>query len=169
MTKRNPDGTGLTRREAIRKGAGVLLGATAMLTGTGELASLAAQGPGNNVQATPLPATDPRFPMPPTWNRELRQLAPNVYAYTQGGGPAMAAGVSNLGMIAGPALAGVLVAVAGLPITYMVDVATFVVGLVCLALMRAVPPPVDAARPSIGRVLEGIRYAKGRPELIGQL
>ncbi len=89
MTKRNPDGTGLTRREAIRKGAGALLGATAMLAGTGELASLAAQGPGNNVQATPLPATDPRFPMPPTWNRELRQLAPNVYAYTQGGGPTM--------------------------------------------------------------------------------
>src|ERR1700681_1503366 len=102
MTKRNPDGTGLTRREAIRKGAGALLGATAMLAGTGELASLAAQGPGNNVQATPLPATDPRFPMPPSWNRELRQLAPNVYAYTQGGGPTMAAGVSNLGMIAGP-------------------------------------------------------------------
>jgi cyclase len=103
MTKRNPDGTGLTRREAIRMSAGALLGATAMLAGTGELASLAAQGPSNNVQATPLPATDPRFPMPPAWNRELRQLAPKVYAYTQGGGPTMTAtGVSNLGMIAGP-------------------------------------------------------------------
>jgi MFS family permease len=73
----------------------------------------------------------------------------------------------TVGMIAGPALAGVLVAVAGLPITYLVDVATFVVGLVCLLLMRAVPPSVDAARPSIKRVLEGIRYARGRPELIG--
>jgi MFS family permease len=73
----------------------------------------------------------------------------------------------TLGMIAGPALAGVLVAVAGLPITYLVDVATFVVGLVCLALMRAVPPPVDAERPSMRRVLEGIRYARSRPELIG--
>ena len=73
----------------------------------------------------------------------------------------------TVGMIAGPAIAGVLVAVAGLPITYLVDVATFVVGLVCLLLMRAVPPPVDAARPSIARVLEGIRYARSRPELIG--
>jgi MFS family permease len=73
----------------------------------------------------------------------------------------------TLGMIAGPALAGVLVAVAGLPITYLVDVGTFVVGLVCLLLMRAVPPPVDAARPSLARVLEGIRYARSRPELIG--
>jgi MFS family permease len=73
----------------------------------------------------------------------------------------------TVGMIAGPALAGVLIAVVGLPATYLVDVATFVVGLVCLLLMRAVPPPVDAARPSIARVLEGLRYARSRPELIG--
>jgi MFS family permease len=73
----------------------------------------------------------------------------------------------TVGMIAGPAFAGVLIAVAGLPVTYLVDVATFVVGLVCLLLMRAVPPPLDAARPSIARVLEGLRYARSRPELIG--
>src|ERR1700694_2965140 len=73
----------------------------------------------------------------------------------------------TVGMIAGPALAGVLVAVVGLPITYLVDVATFLVGLGCLLLMRAVPPPVDAARPSLRRVLEGVRYARSRPELIG--
>src|SRR6202163_508101 len=73
----------------------------------------------------------------------------------------------TVGMIAGPALAGVLIAVAGLPATYMVDVATFVVGLVCLLLMRAVTPPVDAARPSVARVVEGLRYARSRPELIG--
>lgn len=73
----------------------------------------------------------------------------------------------TLGMIAGPAIGGVLVAVAGLPVTYLVDVATFVVGLVCLYLMRAVPPPVDAARPSLRRVVEGLRYARSRPELIG--
>ncbi len=73
----------------------------------------------------------------------------------------------TVGMIAGPALAGVLVAVAGLPITYLVDVATFVVGLVCLLLMKAVPPPVDAERPSIRRVMEGLRYARSRPDLIG--
>jgi len=73
----------------------------------------------------------------------------------------------TLGMIAGPALGGVLVAVAGLPVTYGVDVATFVIGLGCLYLMRAVPPPVDAERPSLRRVVEGIRYAGSRPELIG--
>jgi MFS family permease len=73
----------------------------------------------------------------------------------------------TIGMIAGPALGGVLIAVAGLPATYTYDVATFVVGLVCLYLMKAVPPPADAERPSVRRVLEGIRYARSRPELIG--
>lgn len=73
----------------------------------------------------------------------------------------------TLGMIAGPSLAGVLVAVAGLPATYLIDVATFVVGLACLALMKEVPPPADAERPSLRRVAEGIRYARSRPELIG--
>jgi MFS family permease len=34
-------------------------------------------------------------------------------------------------------------------------------------MMRAVPPPVDAERPSLRRVVEGIRYARSRPELIG--
>jgi MFS family permease len=73
----------------------------------------------------------------------------------------------TLGQILGPAIGGVLVALLGLSVTYMVDVATFVVGLTCLWLMRAVPPPVDAARPSLRRVLEGLRYARSRQELLG--
>jgi len=73
----------------------------------------------------------------------------------------------TVGMIAGPALAGVLITLIGLPATYLVDVATFVVGLGCLFLMKAMPPPVDAERPSLRRVLEGIRYARSRPELVG--
>jgi MFS family permease len=74
---------------------------------------------------------------------------------------------STLGQILGPALGGVLLATIGVPLTYMVDVATFVVGLACLWLMREVPPPVDAERPSLRRVVEGLRYAASRPELIG--
>ena len=73
----------------------------------------------------------------------------------------------TLGMIAGPSIAGVLVAVAGLPVTYLVDVATFLVGLTCLTLMKEVPPPAGAERPSLRRVMEGIQYARSRPELIG--
>jgi MFS family permease len=73
----------------------------------------------------------------------------------------------TVGMILGPALGGVLVASIGLPLTYLVDVATFVVGLACLGLMRAVPPPVDAERPSVRRIVEGLRYAWSRQQLLG--
>ena len=47
----------------------------------------------------------------------------------------------NAGQIAGPALAGVLIATVGLGATYAVDAATFLVSLAALARMRAVPPP----------------------------
>jgi MFS family permease len=73
----------------------------------------------------------------------------------------------TVAMVAGPAFAGILITLIGLPLTYMVDVATFVVGLACLFLMKAVPPPVDAERPSLRRVVDGIKYARSRPELIG--
>lgn len=73
----------------------------------------------------------------------------------------------NVGTVAGPALAGVLIAVLGLPLTYTIDVATFGVSLLALALMRAVPPPPGAQRPSLHGVVEGFRYAMGRPELVG--
>jgi len=74
---------------------------------------------------------------------------------------------SNIGRVAGPALAGVLIAVLGLPLTYTIDVATFGVSLIALALMRAVPPPFGAERPSLGGIVAGFRYAKSRSELVG--
>ncbi|HEY7782325.1 MAG TPA: MFS transporter [Ktedonobacterales bacterium] len=74
---------------------------------------------------------------------------------------------STFGMVAGPAVAGLLIAGVGLPTTYALDVVTFAVSLVALRLMRAVPPPADAERPSLRRVAEGLRYARSRPELLG--
>jgi MFS family permease len=73
----------------------------------------------------------------------------------------------NVGMLAGPAVAGVLIATLGLPTTYVIDVATFGVSLLALARMRAVPPPPEAEPPSLRRIIEGFRYAWGRPELVG--
>jgi MFS family permease len=73
----------------------------------------------------------------------------------------------TIGMIAGPAVGGVLVATAGVPATYAVDTATFAVSLVALRMMRAVPPPPEAEPPSLERILDGLRYAGSRPELMG--
>jgi cyclase len=93
-------GSQLTRRQAIGRVAWGGLGVASVLGAAERMAALAQSGA--TVFATPPPPTDPNYPMPPKWNRELRQLAPNVYAYIQGGGPGLtAAGVSNPGMIAG--------------------------------------------------------------------
>lgn len=70
-------------------------------------------------------------------------------------------------MIAGPALAGILIVVIGLPGTFAVDVATTVIALGALRLMRASPAPPDAERPSLRSVLEGVRYARSRADLLG--
>jgi MFS family permease len=72
-----------------------------------------------------------------------------------------------LGMLLGPAIGGVLISAVGLPITYGVDVVSFGASLLALWLMRAVPPPPDAERPSLRGVLDGLNYARSRPELMG--
>jgi MFS family permease len=73
----------------------------------------------------------------------------------------------QIAQIGGPTLAGVLIASIDLSWVYAFDLATYVVSLGCLALIRAVPPPEAADRPSLRSVVTGIRYAKSRPELIG--
>jgi MFS family permease len=73
----------------------------------------------------------------------------------------------TLGSIAGPAVAGIVIAGAGLPVAYGLDVATFGASLVALWFMRAVPPPPDAPPVSLGSIAEGLRYARSRQELLG--
>jgi MFS family permease len=79
--------------------------------------------------------------------------------------------LQSLGMqvaqLGGPALAGVLIASVDLVWVYAFDLVTFAVSLTCLTLVRAVPPPPDADRPSIRAVVTGLRYARSRPELLG--
>lgn len=100
----------------------------------------------------------------PSLDSLLPRLVPSEEV-TAAGALSMVRG--SVGLVAGPALAGVLIATAGLPVTYGVDLLTFAVSLVALAMMRATPPPPDAERPSLRRVVEGLRYARSRPDLLG--
>ncbi|MCU1589755.1 MAG: transporter [Frankiales bacterium] len=84
----------------------------------------------------------------------------------------LAAGALNsmrgtAGMIGGPAVGGLLITLFGLPSTYAVDIGTFAFSLAVLARMQAVPPPPDAERPSLRGVIDGVRFARSRPELMG--
>jgi MFS family permease len=74
---------------------------------------------------------------------------------------------ANLGMVAGPPVAGVLIVAVGLPATYGVDVATFVVSLIALTLMRAVPPPPESDGLTLRAIADGLRYARSRQDLLG--
>jgi MFS family permease len=73
----------------------------------------------------------------------------------------------NVGSIAGPALGGLLAATLGPAPAYAIDLGTFIVSLIALWQMRAVPPPSGADRPSLRSIVEGLRYARSRPELLG--
>ncbi|MEU8528231.1 MULTISPECIES: MFS transporter [Streptomyces] len=73
----------------------------------------------------------------------------------------------QVGAIAGPSLAGLVVAFAGHSTAYAVTVGTFAVSvLLCLRLAPA-PAAHDADRPSLRGIVEGARYAWSRPVLLG--
>lgn len=73
----------------------------------------------------------------------------------------------TLGEIAGPALAGIIIATAGLPVAYAIDAATYGISLAALWFMRAIPPAVDAPAVSLQSIAEGVRYAWSRKDLLG--
>jgi MFS family permease len=73
----------------------------------------------------------------------------------------------NVGSVAGPALAGVVVAAAGVQTAYALDVLTFGASLLLLARMRAVPPSGGAEPPSLRAIATGVRYAWSRKDLLG--
>jgi cyclase len=105
------EGEGFGRREVMARTAWAGLGLTAGLIGAGGLDKLWGQiAPREDessprifgASVTPLPPIDERYPVVPTWNTELRQLAPNVYAYQQQGGTGrLNAGISNAGLFVG--------------------------------------------------------------------
>jgi MFS family permease len=67
----------------------------------------------------------------------------------------------SFGMMAGPAIGGVLIAVVGLASTYSVDVATYALALVAFARIAPSPPVGDAKPASLTSVLHGLRFLRG--------
>jgi MFS family permease len=98
----------------------------------------------------------------------LEALVPALVRRAELPGAAALTGLlGNAVSLAGPLLGGVAIAAGGLPVAYLADSAACVAALLAFSRMRATPPPPDAARPSLGGVLEGLRYASSRPELLG--
>ena len=74
---------------------------------------------------------------------------------------------SNFGAVAGPAVAGVLIAAIGLPLTYFVDVVSFAASLASIFTLPRIAPSPEADRPGIRSVLEGFRYLRGHKVVLG--
>lgn len=73
----------------------------------------------------------------------------------------------NVGAIAAPALAGLVVAYAGHAPAYAVTVLSFAVSVALCARIAPAPPAHDAEKPSLRGLAEGARYAWSRPVLLG--
>jgi MFS family permease len=73
----------------------------------------------------------------------------------------------QFGGIVGPAVGGLLVASYGASTGYLVDCVTFVISLALLARIKSVPPLTTRTAPSLQSLMEGVRYAFGRKDLLG--
>lgn len=74
--------------------------------------------------------------------------------------------VFNGSAVIGPAVGGVILATAGIAAAYLVDVVTFGAAIVALLMIAPIPPAPGAVRPSIAAVLEGLRFARSRREVL---
>ncbi|MBW5425792.1 MFS transporter, partial [Streptomyces sp. BG9H] len=73
----------------------------------------------------------------------------------------------NVGAIAGPSLAGLVVAYAGHAAAYAVTIAGFAVSVLLCTRLSPAPAAHDAEKPSLRGLAEGARYAWSRPVLLG--
>lgn len=69
--------------------------------------------------------------------------------------------------VAGPAMAGVLLAVSGPTWTYVVDASTFVIAAIVIGRMRPLQPEIVGGHPTFGLVLDGFRHLRRQPVLLG--
>jgi MFS family permease len=77
-------------------------------------------------------------------------------------------GLAQLTMVIGPALGGIVIAVAGLGWAYALDVATFAAMVGAVALMHRLPaPPRTEGESVLAAVRSGLRFAVRRGELMG--
>ncbi|MGO9333805.1 MAG: MFS transporter [Acidimicrobiales bacterium] len=73
----------------------------------------------------------------------------------------------QVGQVAGPAVAGLLLGQFGIASVYWIDAATFAVSLLAVASLPGLRPPGGGTRFGLRSIAEGLRYLKGRPVLQG--
>jgi len=72
----------------------------------------------------------------------------------------------QLGFIVGPTLGGIIFSTFSISVGYVFDIVTYLISLIFLAQMRSVLPSSEAEKPSLAALLEGVRYAFSRQDLL---
>jgi MFS family permease len=73
----------------------------------------------------------------------------------------------QIGMITGPALAGVLISIAGVSAGFILDILTYFLALFILVRVKSVPPMKESEKPSFSSLVAGVKYAASRKDLMG--
>ena len=73
----------------------------------------------------------------------------------------------QIGMITGPALAGVLISIAGVSAGFILDILTYFLALFILVRVKNVPPMKESEKPSFSSLVAGVKYATSRKDLMG--
>lgn len=72
----------------------------------------------------------------------------------------------QFGFIVGPTLGGVIFSTFSISTGYIFDIATYLISLTFLLRLKKVPPTNEAEKPSLAALLEGVRYAFSRQDLL---
>ena len=72
----------------------------------------------------------------------------------------------QFGFIVGPTLGGIIFSTFSISAGYAFDIATYLISLVFLARVRNIPPSSKGDKPSLAALLEGVRYAFSRQDLL---
>jgi MFS family permease len=73
----------------------------------------------------------------------------------------------QIGVLAGPAVGGLLVAYVGIGWCFLIDIGGLAVATLLYVLMRSYPHRAETTPPSLAGIAEGMRYAFGRRDLLG--
>ncbi len=73
----------------------------------------------------------------------------------------------QIGVIVGPAIGGVLIASYSVTVGYAADMVTFIISIALIAFMRNIPASQEAETPSLAGLIQGVKYAYNRKDLLG--
>jgi MFS family permease len=73
----------------------------------------------------------------------------------------------QIGVIVGPAVGGILISSYSIAVGYAADIATFIISIALIAFMKNIPPSHEAEAPSLSALIDGVKYAFSRKDLLG--